>query len=876
MKGNVRRLEEVRAVDAACFGGKGATLGELAGKGFPVPPGFVIAAGASGSFFEGLGLSSEIRDLEDASRTPRDLASRCSALRRRIVESELSEPLAHAILEAHARLVGESDTGARCAVRSSATAEDAAWASFAGQHGTYYYVDESHLLEMVRRCWASLFSPEAVSYRSTHGISHSAVEMAVVVQEMVRSDVSGVAFTVNPMSGEKGEIVIESSWGMGAALVDGRVTPDRYLVAREGLHVRERRVAEKRFLVPCTLDEGRAGRLVDVPHELRCRETLSPEQVKTVAEWSLRCEEHFGAPQDVEWAIAKGRFHLLQSRPVTTRAREEFGKGVEGPWVLFKPYVDNFTDPLTPLSADLLSRLFPPGLRNIRGRPYLDLRMVRRLVPFEISDEDLANFLYMNGRAPSAPLRLSPLRLPRVALNGLLFTLALSVLFARTRDMPDDFMQGFRALCREVEADPSFDPLLALLRLFAQPRLLDPVGKVPIAVNLSSLRFAPWMALLRRMLRRWVPLAQSDALALLSSGEAGVLSAEMGRAIQSLGREAQAQPGVSQILVEHEPVEALALLRAEPAACPFLARLDQFLSVHGHRAIREFEMRSARWEEDPTQVVAMIRACVLSEGLPATREAGAIRARLDLDAEIRRACDARPLESIFGLRRRLIRLAAERARYYLKLRENSRFFHIMALGVVRKKILAIEAELRAQGRLRCKDDIFFLRFGEVRELREGRVGWQDVEDRIRERRLEHVRLLKLTPPPTIGIERRPERVSDESAGADQLKGQSASPGKYRGIAHVILDPSVDFTLRPGEVLVAPYTDPGWTPLFLNAGAAVVEVGSFLSHAGTVAREYGMPCVVDVAECTSRIQSGMTVEVDGDLGVVRILLGGSSS
>jgi len=222
-----------------------------------------------------------------------------------------------------------------------------------------------------------------------------------------------------------------------------------------------------------------------------------------------------------------------------------------------------------------------------------------------------------------------------------------------------------------------------------------------------------------------------------------------------------------------------------------------------------------------------------------------------------------------------VRLAASRARYYLKLRENSRFYHIMAFGSIRKKILGIEAELRQQGSLKCKDDIFFLRWNEIAALRSGRLGWLDVEGRIRERRMEHVRLAKLTPPRTIGIELRARPVA-ESAAADWLEGQSASPGRYEGVARVILDPAVDLTLRPGEVLVAPYTDPAWTPLFLTAGAAVVEVGSYLSHAGTVAREYGMPCVVDVADCTRRIRSGFSVEVDGGRGVVRILGGGSGA
>ncbi len=880
MKSNVLRLDEVRSGDTGSAGGKGANLGELAASGFPVPPGFVVSAHACRAFFEALGLRAAMDGLEGASPegvSKAELAKRCSALQRRIVEAELPGPLAADILEAHARLIEGRGAEVSCAVRSSATAEDLAGASFAGQHGTYYYVDAAHLLEMIRHCWASLWNPEAVAYRSSHGISHASVFMAVVVQEMVRSEVSGVAFTANPVSGERAEIVIESSWGMGAAIVDGRVTPDRYIVGRAGLELRERRISEKRFMVPTRLEEGRGERIVAVPHEMRRSETLRPDQVRAVAEGSLRCEERFGAPQDVEWAIADGRFYLLQSRPITTLRRETAGGGVKGRYVLFKPIAENFTDPLTPLTEDLfLTTAGMLGFRFIRGRPYVDLDVLRPVIPLKISDEDLANLLYQFAESAPSPLPLSLLKLPVAVMAALLFYLTEGVLLARTRGMPDDFMSGYRDLCRRVEADARMDPAEALRRLWILPRLFEPVGNWILLVNGSCLRFAPWMAALRAMLRRWVPELRQDAVALLCSGSEGVLSAEMGRGIWSLAREAKRVAPVAELLARREPAEALARLREEPAARDFLAHLDRFLAIHGHRAIKEFELQSARWEENPAPVLGMIRNYLLAGSDPAAHDEKAARAHADLEAEIRRALERLPFERALGLRWRLIRLAAGRAKYFLKLRENSRFYHIMGFGVVRKKILGTEAELLRSGKLKCRDDIFFLRWNEVAALQAGRLGWPDVEDRIRERRIEHVRLAKITPPKTIGIELRKQPCGEAPADGDRLEGHSASPGRSEGVARVILDPSVDAALRPGEVLVAPYTDPAWTPLFLTAGAAVVEVGSYLSHAGTVAREYGMPCVVDVPDCTHRIQTGARVEVDGDLGVVRILKEGGGA
>ncbi len=856
MQTSVVPLAQVRARDAASAGGKGANLGELFGHGFPVPAGFVVAAPVSRAVFDVLGVQAELAGLEGASRG--ELARRCGAIQGRIVAAEIPGPVATATLDAHAALVAGRN-GLACAVRSSATAEDLAGASFAGQHGTYYYVDAAHLLEMIRHCWASLWSPEAVSYRATHGIPHASVAMAVVVQEMVRADVAGVAFTANPVTSDRSEVVIESSWGMGAAIVDGRVTPDRYVVGRERLDLRERRIAEKRFMVPSQAPVAGTDRLASVPHEMTRRETLAPDQVKALAEMALRCEAHFGAPQDVEWAIADGALFLLQSRPITSPPREEIGHEVQGRWLLFKPLAENFTGPLTPFTADLISNATPVGIRIIGGRVYADFDFVRRIAPLHIPDEDLADLLYRGGEAAPPGLRIAWQRVPAALAMALAFQAVFAMVLARTRGMPDGFMDGYRALCRRVESDPDLDLVKALLRLWVLPGVFERIGNMVLFVNLSSLRFAPWLGFLKRMLHRWLPDLRDDAEALLVSGSDNVLSAEMGRAIARLARAAREDDAVSRILLEHDPGQALARMRAEPAALPFVHQLDAFLAVHGHRALKEFELQSARWDEDPAPVLGMIRN-YLGVDAPDDEDRSA-RARSDLEAEVRAA--------LGPIRRRLVRLAVTRARYYLKLRENSRFFHIMGMAVLRKKALAIEAELRNLGRLKCKDDVFYLHCDEVAALRAGQLAWLDVEDRIRERRLRHVRLTKLKPPRTIGIERRAVAPADVAA-ADRVSGQPASPGRYEGIARVILDPSVDATLRPGEVLVAPYTDPAWTPLFLTAGAAVVEVGSYLSHAGTVAREFGMPCVVDAPDCTTRIRTGMRLDVDGTRGVVRLL------
>ena len=856
-------LSEVGRGDARSVGGKAANLGELLRNGFPVPNGFVVSAQAYSRCADTFGLKS-------LGGTSEEIARQCADIRARIEGAELAVGLAEAILDAHARLVDGGEGTILCAVRSSATAEDLGAASFAGQHGTYYYVDRAHLLMKVKQCWASLWSPEAASYRATHGIADASVAMAVVVQEMIPSEIAGVAFTANPVTAARDEVVIESSWGMGAAIVDGRVTPDHYVMQRDGMKLRDRRIADKRLMVSPHLKAGQHARLEETPNEMRRKETLTLAMIATIAQWSLRAEAHFGKAQDVEWAISKGRFYLLQSRPITVMGREDIGAGVTGKYVLFKPMFENFTDPVTPLTQDMIEVYPIPGVKFIRGWLYMDLDYVSRLLPFKISDEVLAEQMYSISRHPP-DWPVSFVRLPLALVAGVVSWLAIAVLLARTTALPDDAMNGQRATCRRIELDDNVAPEDTLARLWLVSAVSHPISALVLPVNIISFRFAIWMGVLSGLLERWVPGIAPEARTLLAAGTEGVLSADMGRGIWDLAQEARKSVRVREIFRAQRPEQTLAELHREPGARAFLDRLEHFLAVNGHRAIKEFELRSVRWEEDPAVVLGMVRNYVLVEAEPVIHARKAAQQRAALLLDVRTALQKLPLEKLLGVRLRMVRHAAERVRYYMKLRENSRFYHIMGPGTVRKKVLKIEAALMRAGTLKCKDDIFFLRFPEIAALQSGALGWLDVEDRIRERRIEHIRLTKMGPPKTIGVAlQAAHAVTDAAGDGTLLTGQGASPGVFEGRARVILDPSIDAAIEPGEILIAPYTDPAWTPLFLTAGAAVVEVGSYLSHAGTVAREFGMPCVVDVAGATRRIQTGDRIAVDGERGTVRLL------
>lgn len=853
-------LDAVCTGDIQFVGRKAANLGELVAAGFPIPPAFVVTTVAFQRFFGSLGLQDEIDRVDQAPE--KELRDLCGRIEQHILSGTMAKDIADETLEAYLSLVG-TDNQARSVVRSSATAEDLARASFAGQHRTYYHVESASLLEMIRHCWASLWSAEAAIYRAARGISHRSVAMAVIVQRMVRSQVSGIAFTADPITLDPGTIIIESSWGLGAAIMDGRVTPDRHVVDRLTRQVRERRVAEKRVMAPA--DPVSSERLVEVARDMRTVETLSPPQIEAVAALAIRCEQHFGSPQDVEWALADGELHLLQSRPVTTLRRQEIAAPT-GKWVLFKPVIENSTDPLTPLQIDLMTGVFAGFLRAIGSRFYVNIAPVRWLLPLDLSDEAVASLLYLTGDGLPSRVRPRLLKLPMTILAGAAAWLAAGVLQARSRGMPGDFMDSYRALCRAVESDSRLGPIEALRRLLTVGRVGGPIGWMVLPVNFgAAIRSSFWIGMVKAMLRRWAPDLGADAVAILCAGSEGVLSVEMGHELAALADLARREHDVAELLARTPPEQVLPRLQAVPAAREFLTHLEAFLAKHGHRTAKEFEVQTPRWEENPSAVIATVKNYLIeAQNGPRVIPKRVEQARETLESHLRQ-----PL----GWRWIALRFAAQRAREFLKLRENSRFYYIMGIGVVRKKILIVEEELLLENKLERRGDIFFLLWPEVTALRSGSLRWPDVEERIHDRRMEHLRLAKSPPPRTFGIETTSS--ASMSASDDVLHGQCASPGRYEGVARVILDPCADTGLRPGEVLVAPYADPAWSPLFLTAGAAVVEVGSYLSHAGTVAREYGMPLLVEVRECTRRLQSGMRVLVDGNHGTVHILKGESA-
>jgi pyruvate,water dikinase len=888
--------------DLALAGGKGANLGEMTQAGFPVPPGFCVTTAAYRLFLAGHADVAGLFAFLEASR-PDDveaLRRAAGAFREELLRLPIPAVVEQAVLPAWEEL--GSDLA--YAVRSSATAEDLPHASFAGQQESYLNVRGSEaLLRAVRSCWASLFTDRAVAYRARNRFAHRAVALSVVVQRMVFPDVAGVLFTADPVSGRRGVIAIDASYGLGEGLVSGLVLPDHYQVEKCSLAIVTRRLGAKALAVR----PGPQGGTVqeEVSAALRAVPALADDTIRRLADWGRRVEAHYGCPQDVEWCVAGGDVYLVQSRPITSLyplpAPPPPADGLHV-YLSFN-HIQVMTEAMPPLAHSVFRTLIPfgkkgrtaesPLVASAGGRLFIDVTPVmrwprlRRLLPAVLANADalMANALaevtarkeFLQGRRPRLTID------PRVLLGWVVPALLRGVGYL-TWWPPEESARRVdrrihdRAAAAEERVrgmPPGAARLRALRDLLCAtfPEALFPVVPAALAGFLAH-------RLLGALSRRW--LGHDRDVIALGRGLAGNVTSDMGLAVGDLADRARAWPAVAALLREppHPTLsptlggedrvrgaETPARLRSVEGGPAFLAELEQFLARYGARCAGEIDVTRRRWREEPALVLQAVGAQLRGT------EAGAHRrehARLAAEAE---EAGARLVAAVRATRggwwkarvaRRLVRVS----RALMALREHPKFFLVRMLGLLREVILEEARGLQARGVLEDVEDVYFLGLPEMIRLLEA---GGEVRELVVRRRAEHEHYRQLTPPRVLTSDG--EQVAGRRPGgalpAGALAGSGASAGVAEGPARVVLDPQTA-TLEKGEVLVAPGTDPGWTPLFLNAAGLVTEVGGLMTHGSVVAREYGIPAVVGVEGATRAIRTGQRVRVHGDLGYVEVL------
>lgn len=865
-------------------GGKAANLGELIRAGFPVPAGFCVSTAAYDLVAGEAGLGPVLSAL--AETPPGDterLAGLAAGARETLQAAPIPDGLAASIAAAYRRLGDD----VAVAVRSSATAEDLPHASFAGQQDTYLgVVGTGAVLDAVRRCWASLWTDRAVSYRATNGIDPRAVSLSVVVQRMVDAEVAGVLFTANPVTGRRRQAVIDAAPGLGEAVVSGAVNPDHFVVNTTTGEIIERRPGDKKVAIRAA--EGGPRRVeLDGREDEAC---LSDEQVRALAALGARVEAHYGAPQDTEWAIdADGELWLLQARPITTL----FPLPAKAPDGELRVYFSGSVaqgvfQPLTPMGLQAfrlvgssLSTLLghPPPDRYAGPAPYVEAagRMFIDITPVLRSafGRKLLDRVMRNMEARTAPIlrhlagdpRLSPLPTPwRPVLRSVLRPLVrgripLRVVQALARPATARaraarVVAEFRAagdVSRNAGAAERLDVAERLLFGFP-PRMLPAVPPAFIAGLIAN-------ALARKLLG---DLATGEERRVVLRALPHNPTTGMDLDLWSLARRVREDPDAARA-VPDTPPEKLAQDYREGALPPELqAGLADFLRIYGHRGVAEIDLGLPRWSEDPTHVLGVLANYLRLEDPDLAPDAKFRRAGREAEEMVERlTCRAAREGRVRG---KLAGFFLGRTRALMGMREMPKFCIILLFARVRALLWTVGEELARTGRLEEAGDIFFLSLPEARSALEG----EDLHSLVRERRAVYAQEMRRRHVPRIllsdGTEPETQAREADATAEGVLSGTPASGGVVSGRARVVLDPG-GAHLEPGEILVAPSTDPGWTPLFLTAGGLVMEMGGPMSHGAIVAREYGIPAVVGVPDATGRISTGQEITVDGSAGTV---------
>jgi len=818
-------LEEIREGQRSLVGGKAANVAAMLRAGFAVPPGFCLTTALYAAVMQDQGLH-ELQGSRGG-----------EMIRERLVSAVLPLSAKAEIEAAYELLRRQSPFGPIVAVRSSATVEDMATASFAGQAGTVLNVDCFHaLLDAIRLCWASLWEPGAQAYGDDRGGATAA--MAVLVQAQVPAEISGVAFSLDPASGET-HLVIEAYTGLGEVVVRGAVQPMRY-----------------------TVDRGTTrSRTQAAPGP------LTASQVRELARLVLALEERFEAPQDVEWGLYKGSFWLLQSRPITAHASGFFTQMLpDDDYVWTAGFLkERFPRPVSPLGwaviRDLLEELaFRAPLRYLgvrdveswpitklyRGHPYTNIRVFQTLYrPFPelLLPEDASRYF----PAGDTTLR-REVAYPRGWWDPMMF-LSLAWAFLRQPCLWSPWhsdrqwahflprhqaeMSALKQAAQDLGADGELGVIWQLIeRAQAMNRQL-------LALHRWSLTHAEvWYSLLRRLIGAWIGPKQRTSLGSALVAEVPNKSVEVDQAIRRLS--------------------------AVPKGPDFEGALEEFLAQYGHRSFG-LDLYEPPFNVEPAQVRRLVRQL---RGISVQQRPFHSQEALSL---ARKAL----WQGMGGwLRWQLFRQVVNLARRYMGLREDQRFYWQQTLALMRCLFVRLGHYLQADGVLQAREEVFFATWEELRAhvvgktaLDRGRLLRRQAEfHRLRE---EHRRAPALHYPPFLRGN-RPLESRPLPLGATVLQGQPVSPGLAEGPARVVTSPEQLSQVQAGEVLVAPSLDPGWTLVFGLVVGVAFEAGGQLSHAAVVAREYGLPAVTALPDVVGRIRTGQRVVVDGTSGLVRIL------
>ena len=891
-------------------GGKGLNLFLLARQGLPVPNWVVAGASYFKAFCEANNLNERIsaalqkaHDVKAGSKVFGQVAAEIHGL---IVSSPLSKELEESLRAGYATLtapLGSSPLGnlPLIAVRSSALDEDSARHSFAGQLSSFLYVASAdEMLRCVKECWASGFSERGLSYRHTNGLLNvTSVSVAVVLQVMVDSEISGVMFTCDPLSADPEKIVINSVYGIGEGLVSGHLDADTFVLQKQTSNKISETLASKntRF----ARDSAQASGVVEVSNPPAWADvpSLDTAQLNTLGDLARKIERFYCFPQDVEWGFSKGQFFILQSRPVTTDVRQHEGflnvwdnsnivesyGGITLPltftfahFVYHSVYVQLCEVLLVPKKEiDAMDHFLQNMLGTFYGRVYYNILNWYKLTSVlpgykhnrsfmetmmgtqhQLADEIAERVKLDYGTTFVAKIRrfisgvkffYFHLTAQRVVDNFLAFFNTQYKIYSAidySRMSASDVYQSFK----KVE--------LVFLNQWKAPIINDYLCMVHFGI-------------LKKLTEKWLanlgPMISNDLLC----GDGNLESAEPTRVLIRIAALVSNNPELRH-LIETVPAEDCLEALAHSSHAEFRSRVLRYTELYGHRCMSEMKLEQRDLHMDPSFLFVCLKNYMRSGQV----DLHAYEAR---EQEIRQGAEKLVAQNLSGIRKIVYAWSLKHARRAVRNRENTRFCRTRVYGIVRRMFYAMGHEFTLRGLMEKPEDVFYLTLPEVRGMFDAVLPCQNVTALIELRKKEFEAYKTMEPAPrfmTRGITYWnnyhfpvEEQVVDLDLPENCMKGMGCCPGIVEGIVKVVLEPGDNMELK-GEILVTMRTDPGWIPLYPSISGLLVERGGLLSHSAIVAREMGLPTVVSVPGLVKRLKSGMRVRLNGQSGVIEIL------
>ncbi|QBS39424.1 rifamycin-inactivating phosphotransferase [Nocardia sp. CS682] len=853
---------EIDRTQIAIVGGKGANLGELARiDGVEVPDGFCVSTDAFARTMAGApSIADRIDELSRLEPHDQEAIRVLSAqIRCAIEELTVPEDVAAEIIGAHARLGAEG----AYAVRSSATAEDLPTASFAGQQDTYLnIVGSAAILEHVSRCWGSLFTERAVTYRLRNNLGNKAIRMAVVVQRMVFPRASGILVTADPLTSDRTVVSIDAGFGLGEALVSGLVNADVYQVRDDAII--SCTIATKKLAVEPAPTGGTQVR--EIAEEHRNEPVLSDAEVLRLAQLGRRIEAHFGSPQDIEWCLDGADIRIVQSRPITTLFPIPVAADEENRVYVSVGHQQMMTDAMKPLGISLWQLTSRAPMRDAGGRLFVDVTkalsspttsagLVAALGKSDpligdalqaVIDRDFVRQVPEEDSAQAPPPQATP---SAIETDPDIVTELIADSEASLTALKHDIRtQSGPALLDFIQAD-----IQELRRV-----LFTPLG---LQVITAAMDAAEW---LNDRLREW--LGEKNAADALTQSVPGNVTSEMGLALLDVADVIRPHPEVVAYL-QHAQDGFLDEMSEYPGGRAARAAIENFLDKYGMRCAGEIDITRPRWSESPVTLVPTILGNIKNFGPGAGRQRFETGLR---DAEQKKEQLLKRLRALPDGAQKAAETERmiDRVRTFSGYREYPKYGMISRYFVYKQALLREAERLVSAGVLRAPDDIFYLRFDELREVvRTRRASAELIDQRKDEFRafqaLTAPRVLTSDGAALTGAYRRADLPSAA------LPGMPVSAGTIEGRARVLSD-IARADLAAGDILVTAYTDPSWTPLFVAIKGLVTEVGGLMTHGAVIAREYGLPAVVGVEHATELIRDGQRIRVNGTDGYVEIL------